>query len=51
MPLSDDLSPRNFITKISKYEKVFHLFSLLNNLGCRYSKFNDSFIRIITNSD
>ena len=22
MPISDDLSPRNFITKISKYEKV-----------------------------
>lgn len=25
MPLSDDLSPRNFITKISKYEKVVNI--------------------------
>lgn len=22
MPISDDLSPRNFVTKISKYERV-----------------------------
>ena len=25
MPISDDLSPRNFITKISKYEKVVNI--------------------------
>lgn len=25
MPLSDDLSPRNFITKISKYQKVVNI--------------------------
>lgn len=24
MPISDDLSPRNFITKIVKYEKASH---------------------------
>jgi hypothetical protein len=27
MPISDDLNPRNFITKISKYEKVPALFA------------------------
>ena len=31
MPISDDLSPRNFITKIVNYEKVLHLHSLTAN--------------------
>lgn len=27
MPISDDLSPRNFVTKIVKYDKVIYFIS------------------------
>lgn len=33
MPISDDLSPRNFLTKISKYEKVVNI---QNSVTCLY---------------